>query len=359
MELRIAKSELVRGFGFAGQAVTTNSPLPVMTMLLLRALDKVEMAGANATYTAIGSIEGSVVARGECCVPADRFQKYVNTLEEGEIHLRHTDGQLHLRAGRSKAKFPTLDAQEFPVLPQRLPGVAVDGAALSSLISKVVVARGSDRGRPTLTGINLDHNGHDLFVVATDGMRLGCGMLAFSAEPFSYLLPHATVDALVKMAGDIEIGMDGNTRRIIFSASDATIATSLLDGDYPVRRHHIPKGQVITALVDRAALKSALAGALVFAEDHYLTFTFSEDVLRVSASGLDMGSSAAELACETTGGGLEIGVNGRFVLDALSVCTSKRIAVRLDGNSAPMVFSEVGDSEYQYVLFPMHLRKVA
>ena len=361
MKLRLTKSGIEEGTGFVGRAVTKKSHLPVMTMLLIDAGETVRIAGANATYTAITSIDGVIEEPGACCVPADRLMSYVSTLPSGSEIVLETDAtHLKLKSGRSKAKFPIIDAMEFPELPERKDGFSLDGAMFLSMLSKVGVASSSDKAMAVLCGVCLSGNDEDLFVAAADGYRMAAATLDAKCETGEWILPNDTVDALQRMGGArIEVGVF--PARMVFSDGKRVLGTSLVDGSFPPKRHHIAHFESLgktEVVIECEPLRRAVLGAMVFGEenDNFISINFSEGTASISATGgSGVGSGESEVRGDIEGPEVQIGFNGKYLLEGLASIDTERVVMRIADSNSQVVLRDLNESSYRHIITPMSL----
>ena len=87
-----------------------------------------------------------------------------------------------------------------------------------------------------------------------------------------------------------------------------------------------------------------------------LRCTFGEGEIRVACA---TGLGRAEDACivEGDGGGLEIGFNNRYLLDALKAAPADEVRVCLNTGSSPcLILPEDGNDSFLYLILPVRIR---
>jgi DNA polymerase III subunit beta len=364
MKLRMTKEALDRGLSLAGKSVNSRSPLPVMAMVLIDARDGLMLAGANAVFTTVVTgLVGEVEEPGACCVPAERLMSYVATLPAGaDVVLNANDVAMKLKAGKSKASFPVMQADEFAELPEKRSGFMVDGGELRSLLEKALKAASNDRSATNLNAVYLQGNGEDLFVASADGYRAVMVVLEGPSDVGEWLLPKETVQAILRTDGE-NIEIASGRSKLTFFDGRTLIGTALNYGAFPGIRAALPKIEAAMktqVLVEREALKRAVQQCMVFGgeSNNLLNLNFTDGMVLVSATGgSGVGDGESEVRCDIEGPDAQIGFNGKYVMDALDTLETERVVLSIIDPTVWVVFRELGENSFRHVVVPMNLNR--
>lgn len=198
--------------------------------------------------------------------------------------------------------------------------IRTTAAELRRALSAVRHAVGTDPELPMLTGVLLDATEGDPRLVATDRYRLALRALpgaAVEGEPLAVLLPTALVDeALASLEdGEVTVRVDGPSIAI------GDLRGQRLDHDFPDYRRILRDAGEQRIDVDVAAFRSELAAAPT----------------RAVPTGP---GGAEEIATVLTLGGLEMGVNREFLLQALDAGDAGQLVLDLDGPLAPLAIHD-------------------
>src|SRR2546425_11502243 len=171
MELTIQQADLAFGAGKALASVSTKSPLPLLSCMLLEAdAEGLRITGTDLDVTTSVALPCSVKRTGRAAVSARHFHEVVRKMSKGEVALTVGDGQCEVRYGDGKgwSRFPTQDAADFPRIPELKADAAltVEGDALARLIARSAYAASNEETRPQLNGVLLQCTPQQLVLVA-------------------------------------------------------------------------------------------------------------------------------------------------------------------------------------------------
>lgn len=367
MKLTTLQSNLEDALALACRAVPGRTTLPVLHNVLLEAGDgTLVISGTDLDLGVRVPCTARVEVDGGCTVPAKRFSDLVATLPPEQVRLALEDHRLLLDCGSVRATFPTIAAEEYPVMAEGGGEIEVEGAALRAALDHVTFAASTDAERPVLTGVLMEFDDDELYLAAADGFRLARTRIPASAEPDRLIVP-ATVLALAGHLGDgpVRIGYRRTNSGIItgvtFDDGETLVEGSLIDGSFPDVERIVPPAFETRVLVGREQLKDAVRRAMIFARDAANIVTLEIPALgnpaRMDVSG-DEGESSGRSTVPMTmdGDELMIALNGRFLLDALGAAATAEVRLSFNGATKPVAVEEVeGDDAWVHVIMPMAL----
>lgn len=342
--------------GLASQAASVadpKAPMPIVGMVVLSVEgDRLHIAATD-LYTSIrASAPCTVESAGKpVAVPAKQLKDVVGQMPEGEITLVLDGAKLRLSSGRSRYHLPTTPAEDAPEIPKPpAASVEVDVGELSRALDAVSPAVSTESTRPHLCGTHVHIEGRVIRAVSTDGHRLQlCETPHKGDELPPMLVPPkgaALLRALGKGAAQLSV-KDGN----LFAQHEATtVGVRLVDETFPPYGAVVPKKakQVIT--IERGMLLDATKRALSVAGPiGALRLTTNSDGLTLAAEDQDGSGGVEELRAEAVEAET-IGLNGRYLCDALAKCSADDIELWLSGPLDPVCLRAEG---YIGVIMPM------
>ncbi|MEU5905383.1 MerR family transcriptional regulator [Micromonospora sp. NPDC047527] len=248
-------------------------------------------------------------------------------------------------------------------------------AGLAAALDAVRFAVGVDPELPVLCGVLLDVEPDAVRLVATDRHRLALARAAADVDgpPARMLLPVDLVDRLRRLldnadAEPVRLTVAGTDLRAVVSGR--TLTGTALPYDFPDYRRLLREAvgerpATYRIPVDVAALRAALTdpAAPTVVREH------AGRPLAVSVLGLDDRgdlrlldpTDLPEPHPAGTGrephraGGLRIGVNGDYLLDALDAAGGPQLVLELDGPIAPLAVRRPDDADTFSVLMPIRL----
>jgi DNA polymerase-3 subunit beta len=376
MELTIQQSDLAFAVGKAFASVSSKSPMPLLSCLLLEAdQGGLRVTGTDLEVTTAVIVPGAVKSGGRVAVSARHLNEVVRKIPKGELQLGVAGEQFEIRYGGGKgwSRFPVQDATDFPRVPElKADGrIAVEGDVLARLVARTVYAASTDATRPQLSGVLVQGTEKQLTFVSTDGHRL-----ARATRQGSYgalgkdgvIVPSRALAAISRTAeeatGPVEIELAPARNQAGFVAQVGAfrvqILVRLLQGPYPNYEQVIPKSNPKQLTVAREELLEAVDIVASHADNitRQVRFSLRNGGLGVS-SATELGAGEHEVGAEYAGEPMEIGYNAGYLIDLLRSIPSERVVMRLGtALSAGLVqpAGEMPEAEEELLCLIMPLR---
>jgi len=183
-------------------------------------------------------------------------------------------------------------------------------------------------------------------MVATDGHRLALvhreGYRIRGIEK-GIILPKKGVLELKKILGEkggneqIEIYFDG-THGFLRIGKSLTILR-LIDGEFPEYEQVIPKENDKRVRMEREKISACLRRISTMASDRVegIKVSVKNNMLEGSTFNQDFGDAREEVEVVYEGAPLEIGFNGRYLIEALNVFDTSEIQMELKDEGSPAI----------------------
>lgn len=378
MKLTIFRDEFVQGLARAHGVADRRSSMPVLANVLLETEGPggLRISATDLHLGTTGVIPAQVDDGGATTAAARTLFDIVRNLPRGEVYLSVDENQwLEVRCGRVHYRIAGIPAEDFPELPssEEVDFFCLDSELLSTVIEQTYFAVSTDEGRPHLNGALFQGEGEMLRMVATDGHRLSMierGMEQEGANlDFSMLVPLKAILELRKLldegAGDVEVGAAGPNaffRRHLAGAGEGveteiTMSVKLVEARFPPYEKVIPKNNDHRAVAERLTMLEALRRAALISRDKSvaLRLSFAANKIIVASDNPDVGEASEEIDAEYDGEELEMGFNGRYLMDTLSSLDCESVALWLNGSTDACVIKPAEGGGYIGVVMPMRL----
>lgn len=372
MKVEVLREKLNQAISIVGRAAVKSINLPVLEGVMVKAEDNA--VRFSATDLEIG-IEVSALAKvskeGQAVVPARILGSLGKLMSDDKIILEMSKKSLFLKDSENESSLQTMNADDFPVIPQPDNGlsVQVDGAALSDGLKQVVGCASTSQSRPEISGIYFRFKDDQLTLAATDSYRLAQKTVTLAGsvkKEKELILPAKTANNLIGVLGESAGPVDvfGDDNQIQFSASlgeppldlKVKMVSRLIEGTYPRYEEVIPQKAPIRIRVDRHEFLSKIKAASLLSDQTYevkLMVSAKEGRLKIEARSSRVGEFKSSLPAEIEGGDLEVSFNGRFLSDVLFNIESPDVWLQLtDADKAALINSDQ-DQSYLYVLMPI------
>ncbi|MBS4082631.1 MAG: DNA polymerase III subunit beta [Rhizobiales bacterium] len=368
MKVTIERAQLAKSLAHVHRVVERRNTIPILANVLLRASkSNVELKATDLDLEIVETAPGEGKQTGSTTVPAHMIYDIVRKLPEGaQVELQSAaDGtQLQVRAGRSKFTLQALPETDFPDLAagEMTHSFSIASADLKRLIDRTQFAISTEETRYYLNGIYLHAIDDKLRAVATDGHRLAQAEIkapkGTKGMP-GVIIPRKTVtevQRLIDDAGD-EVKIELSATKIRFSLGNAVLTSKLIDGTFPDYARVIPAANDKTLIVDKGEFMSAVDRVSTVSSERgrAVKLALTDGKLTLSVINPDSGSATEELEVEYGAEALDIGFNGRYLLDILQQVEGEKARLKLADPGSPTLIEDMETAGALYVLMPMRV----
>ena len=357
MRISISRPALQQAVTQAARAVSGRAAIPVLAGLLLRA----EGNGLTITgYDMDMAIEvrtpASVEEPGELVVPAKQFVGIVKSLPHSEIVMTLVENSLKIQSDRTDFSLQTMNAAEFPALPEVGGQFAIiPHEAFGECARKVAYAASVADNRAVYRAVNTMVADGELTMVATDTFRLAVRRApAPDCEPLSVLLPVGFVSEIERLGGAVHLHLSANHVQV--QSGGTRIIARLIEGEWPNWQAVLPTTCATWLTADRDALIGALQRASLMRKDDLtaVVLKLEGDSLIITATQAEVGGAREELTVQHGGDGvLDVALRPKYLRDALAVMSGDEVRIEYTSFKHPVKVLDESDPGWTYVVMPV------
>jgi DNA polymerase-3 subunit beta len=357
VRISISRPALQQAVTQAARAASGRAAIPVLAGLLLRA----EGNGLTITgYDMDMAIEvrtpASVEEPGELVVPAKQFVGIVKSLPHSEIVMTLVENSLKIQSDRTDFSLQTMNAAEFPALPEVGGQFAIiPHEAFGECARKVAYAASVADNRAVYRAVNTMVADGELTMVATDTFRLAVRRApAPDCEPLSVLLPVGFVSEIERLGGAVHLHLSDNHVQV--QSGDTRIIARLIEGEWPNWQAVLPTTCATWVTAERDALIGALQRASLMCKDDLTAVTLKLDGgdLIITAAQAEVGEAREELTVQYGGEGvLDVAVRPKYLRDALAVMGGDEVRIEYTSFKHPVKVLDESDPDWTYVVMPV------
>ena len=366
MKFTVSQSSLMKALTVVSKGMSSNTTLPILSGIYLRAADgSLELQTNNLSISIRHLVPANVEEAGETVVSGKVLTNIAKTLPDAAVTFEDADHQVTISCAKSTFRLNTLKAADWPAFPEIQPERTIElpSELLSRMVDKVYRVTSKETTRQYLQGIQLTVEDNTIRMVATDTIRLAvCDSSVEAApdEPFCSVIGGQVfhdVLAMPSITDTISIGTADN--QAVFSFGTTTFVTRLLEGNFPSWRQLVSPTCSTAVNLDVSEFAAALKRVSVIAQQNAsIRFDVDADggLGRRSARSPEEGESSETLACEVEGQSLAIGLNYHYVFDCVNaVSDAEQVRLELQGSTQPGIFKSNGKINYLYLLMPIRL----
>lgn len=297
-------------------------------------------------------------------VDAAAFSRIADKLPaEATATIEWVDDKIAVKAGRSRFQLATLPAEDMPVMarPDWDNHFSMPAFELGAALASVRFAISTEEARYYLNGVYLVASDDALDFVATDGHRLARYRLPVpeGAEDLAGIIISrkavAAIEKLIDKAVDgAEVEIAASASRFSITLGETTLCTKLIDGQYPDYSRVIPMGATRTMRFEPAALAAAVERVTIVSSDKTRLLKMIADGAQVTLDvrSPEIGMAAEDMPVQFEGAAIDIGFNGRYLLDILARLPGSEAIVEFSDAAAPTLWKGGEAARGVFVLMP-------
>lgn len=361
MKIRVDREEFLSALQKAKNATEKKSALPILNNFLISVEDeKLTLRATDLENFLSINLRAEAESSGKVAVNADKLTNVVKNLSSATVFMELKEDKLVVTGGRSTFKLVTLDPEDFPEFPKVETSGEINARDLLSAIDKVEYAISKDDSRYALQGLYVHEVDGKVHFVGSDGHRLALFWKTASL-PMELLIPRKSLKPLQSLLNDylgkVLCGKDDSF--IHFSGEDFSLSVRFLEGEYPDYMSVIPSSFNHEIIASKSSLLESLKRLSSIAESSAfpVKITFSDHLAILEISDPEYGEGKDEVDVDYGGEVLEIGFNGKYLIEALDSFDVDRIVIKVvDPDSAVVIESDDTETDpYLCIVMPMRL----
>ncbi len=366
MKFRSERDLLVEALTAASRVAATRFIGAASGILLTLKGNELIVTGTDLDITARTTVEVVGIEDGSAVVPARLIVDAVRSLEAGAVTMSSGDDTVDISLGRAKFSLRTFPVSDYPSLPP-LSGVVttIPAADLMHGLNQVVRAAASDDARPLLTGVLFTSDNGTLRMFATDSYRLAVrdvpGVKGIS-ETEDLLVPARALQELQRaassLAPDAEIGVAQSDAEICFVVGSTSIASRLIDGNYPSVLQLIPASFPNQLRIAKDTLLTSLKRAKLLAKDSTssVRLTVKDRNLEIRTQSHDAGDVEDNVDADYNGDEITIAFNPGFLIDGVEAVSGDEVVLEMSDSVRAAMVHGVDDERFRYLLMPVRVQ---
>lgn len=367
MKFSCEKALLQAAISTTSRAVSPKSSIPALEGILLEAGSDLRLTGYNLETGIRTIVPADIREEGTLVLGARLFGEIVRKLPDDIITFQSENYMVNIKCGMSEFNILGTDPEEFPELPtvEYQNSLILPQSKLKAMISQTLFAVSDNESRPIHTGSLFEVDSNSLTIVSVDGYRLALRHEAIDkkegAETFSFVVPGAALSEVEKICSDVDepASVTQGARHVMFKVGDTMLVSRRLEGEFLAYRQAIPRNNTIHVEGDTRALLSSIDRVSLIISDKLkspLRCVFDSNLLKISTKTA-IGDAYDECPLSGDGGGLEIGFNNKYLMDALKAAPADKVRLELTTGVSPCVILPTeGEENFLYMVLPVRLK---
>lgn len=371
MNIVCNKQLLTEAVANVSRAVSSKNTMAALEGILLKAHGgRLELTGYDLELAISTGIDAAIVEEGDIILTARIFLDIIRKMPSETVTIQSDEKMLtQILGSHTQYTILGIPASDFPELPavSQSSLLTLPKDTLKNMIGQTLFAVSTSDAKPAHMGDLFERVEGTLNVVAVDGYRLALRQEKIGEaeadeenEKMRFIVPGKSLQEVSKLNrdGDGTIQMSVSRRHIIFDIDGYRIISRLLEGDFLDYRAAIPEGGRTQVRISTRELISAIERTSLLISDNVkspLRMRFCEDAIHISCSTA-LGKALDEISSSQEGEEVEIGFNGKYMLDALKASECDELRLILNGPLSPMKIMPLEGDSFIFLVLPVRLK---
>ena len=230
------------------------------------------------------------------------------------------------------------------------------------MIRQTIFAVADNNSNVVYTGIKFEIEKNQIKLIAVDGVRLAIRTeeIDYDGEELSFIVPGKTLSEVMKLIDEEEadVSLGVGKRHIVFEVNGYSIVSRLLEGEFLDYKSAVPASFTTTVRVSTKTLMSSIDRTSLLITDRLkspVRCIFDDNTIKIS-SITSLGTANDKISAQIDGDRIEIGFNNRFLIEALRVCDTDEVLIKLNSPVSPIIILPPEGESFLFLVLPVRLK---
>ena len=366
MIFSVEKAKLLDVVSKLQRAVGSKTTMPVLEGILISAEQgKITLISYNLEMGMKKEIYAKCEEEGDIVINARLLADILRRMNGLQVEISADDKlNCNIKCGEATFDIMGMAATDFPEMPSVAEGktLNLNGIVLSEMVKGTIFAAAQNEGaKPILTGINISVEQNNIRFVAIDGYRLAIRNQKSNIEnEINFTVSSKAIGEAVKLIDEEteEIKINVGERLISFDINGYSFISRLLEGDFVNYKKTLPEEHKQKVIVNTRELIDTIERVSLLISESFSTPVrcYFNELNVVFTCATSMGRATETFNVKLEGESFEIGLNSRYLLEALKASDSEQVQILFNGPNAGVLIAPVDSDDFKYMIMPMRLK---
>ena len=366
MFVTVERASLLEAVTKLQRVVGIKTSMPVLEGILLSAEQgKITLVAYNLEMGMQKEIYANCEKEGDIVINARLLADILRRLNGIQVEIE-TDDRLncHIKSGEANFDIMGMNATDFPEMPSVGEGntISIEADIMEDMIKTTIFAAATNEGaKPILTGINFCVEDSYLRLVGIDGYRLAVRTEKVKeTKNIEFTVSNKAVSEVLKLIGEdsetVEIKV--SNRLISFKIDGYDFISRLIEGEFVNYKKTLPEGYKQRVVVNTRDLINTVERVSLLISESFSTpiRCYFNELNVVFTCATTVGRATETFNTKLEGESFEIGLNSRYLLDALRAIEDEQIQILFNGPNAGILLMPIEGENFKYMIMPMRLK---
>ncbi|MBQ3291371.1 MAG: DNA polymerase III subunit beta [Mogibacterium sp.] len=366
MKIYCNRSELNKALSNVSHSVPVRTTSSILEGILVEASQGVmKLTTTDTNITIESSIAVQCNDSCEFVVPAKLFTAIINKLPEEDVMIDYDPSsvKISIKCGGSSSELICFRSDEFPKirLNEGEKDIILSKEDVKKLIRKTAFSASTDDFNGILTGVLLEIREGSMKMVGVDPYRIATYKIdANNTVSLNVVIPAKLINEVAKIIsddGEDQLSFEITGNKVIMKFDNNKVIINTFSGKFIDYERILNKVGSINVRVKRNDLLRSIERASLLASvqnNNLIRFNIDKDLIVIKSLN-EEGNIEEKVEIINDGEGLNIGLNSKYLKDALSVIEDEEIIMNFRDSVSPCIIKPLKGDKYTYLILPIRM----
>ena len=366
MKIYCSRSELNKALNNVSHSVPVRTTSNILEGILVNVdNNKMKLTATDTNITIETVINVQSDESFDFVVPAKLFSAIINKLPDEEIMMDFNidSKKLNIKCAGSNSEIICFRGDEYPKikLNEGQNVIYLSKEDIKTLIRKTAFAASTDDINLILTGVLLEIKDGFMRMVGVDPFRIASYKIEVKEnQDVRVIIPAKLINETAKIMdaeGEDKLSFEIIDNKVVMAFDNNKVTINTFSGKFIDFERLLNKTGEINIRVKRDDLLKSTERASLLASvqnNNLIRFNIQKDVMLITSLN-EEGNIEEKVEIINDGEDLNIGINSRYLKDALSVIEEEEIMINFKDSVSPCIISPLKGDKYNYLILPIRM----
>ena len=366
MKIYCSRSELNKALNNVSHSVPVRTTSSILEGILFNVENnKMKLTATDTNITIETVINVQSDESFEFVVPAKLFSAIINKLPDEEIMMdfNNESNKLNIKCAGSSSELICFRGDEYPKikLNEGQNVIYLSKEDIKTLIRKTAFSASTDDINLILTGVLLEIKDGFMRMVGVDPFRIASYKIDVNeSQDVRVIIPAKLINETAKIMdaeGDDRLSFEIIDNKVVMAFDNNKVTINTFSGKFIDFERLLSRVGEINVRVKRDDLLKSTERATLLAtvqNNNLIRFNIKKDVMLITSLN-EEGNIEEKVEIINDGEELNIGINSRYLKDALSVIDEEEIMINFKDSVSPCIISPLKGDKYNYLILPIRM----
>lgn len=366
MKIICSRTELNKALNNVSHSVPVRTTSNILEGILVNTEDnKMKLTSTDTNMTTETVINVNSEGACEFVVPAKLFSAIISKLPEDDMMIDYdaVKSKINIRCAGSNSEIICFRGDEYPKikLNEGENVIYLSKEDIKKLIKKTAFSASTDEFNRIITGVLLEIKEGSMKMVGVDPYRIATYKIDVDNNAnVSVIIPAKLIIEVAKFIddeGEDKMSFEIVDNKVILKFDNNKVILNTYSGKFIDYERILNKEGNINIRVKRNDFLRSTERASLLASvqnNNLIRFNIQKDVIYINSLN-EEGNIEEKVEIINDGEDLNIGINSRYLKDALSVIEDEEIMINFKDSVSPAIIKPLKGDKYTYLILPIRM----